>query len=225
MVECPACGVTYSQVGQHWRLSSCPYPDLSDHQLDVAVGLLLGDGCLNNRTGRPRLRTNMITESYLHFLDDIFGVYGTGVHLVNTASEQAAQVAQYNGNGDPEDYHNVYRWATRKTTRLEPLTQWYTDKGKRFPADLELNPTRLKHWFVGDGCYVNNGNKNYVLISTKNEQDRRGVVETIIETSGFEVGWWEDSGFCISTDDTERFFNYIGDPLPGFEHKWPDQQI
>lgn len=30
---------------------------------------------------------------------------------------------------------------------------------------------------------------------------------------------WKDINFSV--DQTEQFFNYIGDAPPGFAHKWP----
>lgn len=220
--DCYSCGDRFRELGQHWRLSSCEYPDLSGKQKDVVVGSLLGDGTLNNRGGRPRFAISSITEEYLEHLRNIFGYIGTDVHLVTTAEEQCKHTKKFHGNGNIEDYHDIYRFGTRKIPALQQFTHWYSTGEKRFPHDLELNPTKLKCWYVDDGSYVTHDNKNYIFISNRNEQDRRRIVEDILSTSGFEVGWWEDGGFALATADTDRFFDYIGSPPPGFEYKWPN---
>jgi hypothetical protein len=223
MIEsCPTCGNSFSSIGQHWRMSDCPYPNLSNYQHRLVSGLLLGDGSLNNRGGRPRLVVNSITEPYLDYLRDQFGVMGTGVKKVSTAKEQSERLSEYNGNGNVEDYHDVYRFSTRKIPALKPYSKWYSTGEKRFPETLGLDPTTLKHWYVGDGTFVNHDGKNHVMISTVNERDRTDAIEKLFTTAGFEIGWWEDHSFCLSSTDTKQFFDYIGDPLPGFRHKWPD---
>lgn len=221
--SCPTCGDSFSCIGQHWSQSDCPYPELSEYQHKLVVGLLLGDGTLNNRDGRPRLVVNSITKPYLDYLRNVFGVVATDVSRVVTAEEQAEQVSEYNGNGHVEDYHDIYRFSTRKLPALKPYAEWYSTGEKRLPEALDLDPVTLKHWYVGDGTFVNHDRKNHVQISTSNERDRPDTVEAVLHSAGFEIGWWEDHSFNLSSHDTEDFFEYIGEPLPGFEYKWPDR--
>lgn len=43
-MDCISCGTNFSYVGQHYRQSGCTYPTLSQHQLELVEGVLMGDG-------------------------------------------------------------------------------------------------------------------------------------------------------------------------------------
>ena len=82
----------------------------------------------------------------------------------------------------------------------------------------------MKIWYVCDG-YLNTANpKPRVRISSVNESDRIDeIAEWITEETGIEVNTSKNrERILFNTRRTQEFFEYVGEPLPGFEYKWPE---
>lgn len=61
--------------------------------------------------------------------------------------------------------------------------------------------------------------KARIQFASANELERPAQIKGALEEHGFTIGvvnWF----FRLSTEDTEDFFELIGDPVPGFEYKW-----
>jgi len=233
---CRQCGREFQRIGTHWRKSDCEYPEFTEKQNEIITGLLLGDGCVlrSNPTSNPRVACNMVAEEYLEYLDEQFPVMGTGVVKTKT-SEQAAKEKVDSGfrpDASKEDYQDVYRWYSRNTPRLESYLDWYSTGKKVFPDDIDLTPTVLKHWFVGDGFFdIYNYKVGRVAISTSNEIQNKRKIESYFDNIGFTQYYWkgferkdgsEGGSIVFSTEITEQLFEYMGEPLPSFEYKWPN---
>ncbi len=113
-------------------------------------------------------------------------------------------------------------------------SKWYIPKdGKNFkivPRDIELTPTVLLHWYLGDGCLARNKENRIPCITFATNCFSKEDVEFLIRelkmvgltfyfnqaTSGFNKG--EKSGYVIrskSDDGTPyRFFKLIGLECP-----------
>jgi len=112
---------------------------------------------------------------------------------------------------------------------LQKYESWYPSGEKTFPKDIELTPTVLRHYYVGDG---NLNVDKEPKITLCNEGGNRKKIENIFYNVGLTDFWWDDhkrkndNGRVISIrfrkEGAENFFDYVGrDPLPGFEYKFP----
>lgn len=238
---CPTCGESFKYYGQHWRQSNCPYPDLTEHQNEVIMGLLMGDGSLDRSENRnTSLQVEMIRKEYLNYLDStVFGLLSTGVRMVKTAQESARENRErgFSTDANPRDYHDKYKIRTRRIPGLNQYTRWYKSGKKVFPREIDLTPTVLLHWYVGDGDYDTHGEQSRIRISTTNEIDNRNKIEYYFENGpGVEISNWsiwerkdgsKNGRIVFTRDETEKLFKYMSlsqdpTPLPGFEYKWPE---
>lgn len=230
MVEkCPDCGSEYEALGMHLCQSSCKYPPISGKQIEVLQGVLMGDGTIDTSGKTPCFRVNMVEREYLHHLDSLFPFYGQGVSLRETASQSADSAERnspYEVNRD--NYSDVYRWHTRRSPVFTRFAGWYETGEKVFPK-VDLTPTVLKHWYVCDG-YLHDEWNPRISINCSNEYGNENKIESMFEQKGIpKPDRWEsrqrDGGInnkaWWNAEQTSRIFEYIGDPLPGFEYKWP----
>lgn len=219
-VECPQCGSKYEGknggLTLHWRRSStCTYPELSDRQKDIIRGCLLGDGCISSirDDGNPMFEYECLEKDFVVWLREQFGEVLFG------------DVTSRERNGKP-----VYRVRSRRLPDIEDIYhEFYTEGEKYFPEDLDTSPLVMKLWYVGDGSFhERQGNrKSRIEISAQEQLLNHGRTEYI-------QGLFTDLGFNptfdskkkpktvrIPLDERQEFFDYIGDPLPGYNNKWP----
>jgi hypothetical protein len=233
---CPQCNENYERIATHWSLSSsCEHPELTNTQLEIITGCLMGDGWIDKNGKNPRLRVSMISQNYLKYLDDKFGILGNGVSLKLTARESAKQCRDsgFSKNAKAKNYENIYTWGSIKHPQLKKFLSWYTENGKIWPENIELTPKTLKHWYCGDGNWCNSKRKNYISISMANEAENTNKVDNIFKNSGLPLPsnytiYEDEDGNknCqaqFTTEDSKELWEYMGKPLPDFEYKWPDQ--
>lgn len=236
---CPECGNEYDIVASHWSRGSCDHPSFTDHQKEIITGLLMGDGNLKINRDNPSLRCKMTSPNYLKYLDKQFGVFGKGVSLRTTAEEKAKlnRESGFSPNARAENYSNLYIWRSMSHPELREFEKWYDTGSKVWPDDIELTPTVLKHWYCGDGSYNNKSNK-YISISCANERGNKEKIEKMFNNVGFSVAYWHEStrynngyegtvsaNIAFDVTTTKELFEYMGDPLPDFEYKWPDERL
>jgi len=192
---------------------------MSNKQHEVVVGLLMGDGNIEENGNYARLRAEMISENYLEYLDDVFGVFSRGV----SDGRSAEKLASYHG-ADPKNYNDSYVWATGNHPELTQYLSWYESGNKVYP-NITLTPTILKHWYVGDGTYDNSASHDRIKIGLKNEIENKKNIEKMFEEVGFEVGFWTEDSIYFSKQESSNLFEYMGNPLPDFGYKWPERFI
>lgn len=228
---CSGCGNEYTRVAQHWQLSSCEPAELSDDQLEILTGLLMGDGTIGSGSSESiRIEANMTNEQYLEYLDRQFPLYGNGVMLKNTSEEnvQRDRESGFNESADPSNYSDTYTWRTMVCPVFDRFQSWYGSKGKQWPDDLELTPIVLKHWYCCDGYRHDSESHDNITISMNNERRRRDSIEKLFENANLPVPTWQINDRGDFVDCVARFtkpqsielWKYMGEPLPGFEYKW-----
>ena len=226
MAQCPNCGEEYQNLAQHWRYSPSHRPELTQKQLEITTGLLMGDGSINPSSKNCHLETEMISPNYLEYLDNIFGCLGTGVRLKKTAAESAKENRDrgFDPNAKEKNYSDVYIWKTRNHPKFNEFRDWYSTGEKVWPENIELTPTVLKHWYVGDGYYHDKNTQNCISICTVNE------IENVEKISQYftNVGLPEPSNYTAkkavwTVEDSYTLWDYMGEPLPDFEYKWPEE--
>ncbi len=233
---CKQCGNEYKIIATHWSMSSdCSFPPLTEKQKEITTGIVMGDGCINRASKNPKIVSDMTSKNYLEYIDEIFGIFGRGVKIQRTAKESAknSRESGFNLNAKEENYSDLWRWKSMCHPDLKAFAEWYETGNKVWPEDVELTPTVLKHWYCGDGCWHNNGSKNYITISMSNEIKNRQKVNSIFEN----VGLPSPSNYGISqrrngsmkcnaeftVDQSKELWEYMGEALPDFEYKWPEE--
>jgi len=233
-VTCPNCGNQYEQIGVHWSSGDvCYEPQLDDELFEILVGNLMGDGCIDKCDKNPNLLCVMVNKEYLEYLDETFGIFSTGVRLKSTAEDSAKANRErgFRPNASAENYSDVYSFRTRNLSQLKELADWYSSGEKVFPENLELTPTILKHWYVCDGHYSlkEESDRGNIVLAMNNERENKEKIENYFHGIDVEIGRWReyDAGDYIDcaavfhADETEQIFEYMGEPLPGFQYKWP----
>jgi len=223
MVECPACGNNYSRIATHWANGDCSV-SMTEHQQNVAEGLILGDGTLSETGANPRIQVASVKKSYLEELDNIFGVLSAGVYEHRTAKEMA-QESEF----DEADFHDTYMWQSRRSSAFGPLSKWYTPD-KMIPDGFGLTPESLKHWYCGDGTLHQQG---HIRISASGFYHMSERVESLFTGAGLpEPSNWNTSqsslvkqsaAIVFTHADTQKLFSYMGAPVRGFGYKWLDK--
>ena len=173
----------------------------------------MGDGNIHIKDGRnPSLRINITEREYLEYLSKVFGSMSCNI----TSTELS-----------DDNHSTVYSWRTRNNPNLSQFEEWYSSGEKVFPEHLELTPTVLKHWYACDGNYNTSNNQRRIRISMLNEKNNTDKIESYFTTyCGVSRFHWDGSenrcDLVFTVDTTEKIFDYMGEPLPGFEYKWPN---
>jgi hypothetical protein len=201
----------------------------------MITGILMGDGYIHQSKKNPQLQVEMISPNYLQYVANKFGILGGKVNLYQTASEGAQRNRKtgFRPNADKVNYSDVYRWYSMAHPELKKFSKWYSTGKKVWPKDIELTPTVLKHWYCGDGHWRNYKNTNHIVISMSNESEEKEKVSQIFESVGlpspnnYEIQKRKDgSETCnaaFTVDQSKELWEYMGDPLPDFEYKWPEE--
>jgi hypothetical protein len=234
MVECPECGDEYTNLGQHWRWNPSHRSELTQKQLEITIGSLMGDGCIISSHKSCYLKIGMISPNYLEYLNHIFGCLGNGVTLRNTAAESAknARDSGFSPNAKEKNCSDFYVWRTKSHPKFNGFRDWYSTGEKVWPENIELTPTVLKHWYVGDGNYSNKLGQKYIRISMANEVENTEKVSQYFVDAGlpkpsnYDIQENNYSGKCNAewaVEGSQKLFDYMGEPLPDFEYKWPEE--
>lgn len=208
MTECPNCGKDREQLGTHWVQSkNCDYPKLSDHQHEVITGILMGDGYIKHTSASYYLGVQMVTEEYLEFISsDVFPILSTSVS---------------------SNCRDIYTWRTRALPEINQYRDWYNSGEKVFPENIELTPTILKNWYVCDGSLAKRKNTEHIRIGLTNERKNEEKVRKYFDNIEVSITNWGDynSGCSaiFNSEESNKLWEYMGEPLPGFEYKWPDR--
>jgi hypothetical protein len=229
--ECPDCGDAYKMLGSHWR-GDCSPPEMSERQREIATGVFLGDGTMMGPEYSRFFRVTMTNKEFLEWFDKQFGVLTTGVRKGQTPEYQASsQHKSKGGSYNAENYQQQWYVSSRSVEGFQQFDSWYSGDGgkKEFPKDLTLTGLMAKMWYVTDGWLDDNNGPDarpYAKISCVNEIQYGDGGENIVRM-------FEEQGFTAHTDkkdlllyanETERFFDWIGSPPPGFGYKWPDKK-
>jgi len=232
---CQQCGNEYQRIGGHWSHpnSSCSHPNFTDHQREIITGVLMGDGSINTSNKNPRLEVEMISPNYLKYIANGFGILGGDVSLTKTAAESAKRNRDsgFSPNAKAENYSDLYRWRSLSHPELQEFAEWYSSGEKVWPADIQLTPTVLKHWYCGDGHWHNSCANNRIRIGMANEIDNTDKVDQVFRNVGlpspsnYSISEREGgSRNCVAeftVEQSKELWEYMGEPLPDFEYKWP----
>lgn len=230
---CHSCDNEFERLSSHWaRSSDCTHPKISAKQKEVLTGVLMGDGSVDRSSNNPRFSCSSVQKEYLEYLDSLFPIIGLGVKLHRTAEQCVERDIDsgFNKSAKEENYSDIYRWRTMCHPDIQQFSNWYNSGEKSFPKQLSLTPTILKHWYCCDGSYAD-GVRNVIEIGVSNEIDEKDKIKSMFQDSGLGEPSWNickragnrdgmNGKIYFSSKSTDRLFDYMGEPLPGFEYKW-----
>lgn len=201
-MECPECGNLYGSMATHWRYNPDHRPEITERQHQILTGLLMGDGSISSGEGNTLIRCENITRPFLRWLKSEMGVLSKEVRPCSEDS---------------------FIWYTCKHPGFNRYASWYSSGRKRYPPDLELTPMILKVWFCGDGHkIVPEGRRVKLSIACSNEIDRPSFLKGLFHNLGVTPYVYEEE-IVFDPDESQYLWDYMGDPLPGFEYKWPSE--
>lgn len=218
---CPKCYGEYERLSKHWSVGSCDYPEITEYQMELLTGMVMGDGCVGTRESVPHVVVGMANERFLEWFSDELKWMGYDVHLSMTG-EESYEKSKRNDHmtvNKKENFEDIYRMLTPRHPQLKNLSEWYGSEGKRFPEDLELTPTIAKMWYVSDGGLKQTSPNPTVSITSINENHRGEYLCSLFEEKGFNpIFTGKDISFTVP--ESKKFLDWIGYPVPGFEYKW-----
>lgn len=233
MDTCPTCNNEYKRLGMHWAMKEECIPTLTKHKKDIILGLLMSDGNIVqvNHSKNAYFMVSMITKEYLEYIDDKLSYLSNGVKLVTTAEESARQKREsgFRPNANKENYNDIYRITTKTHPYFTELRKWYSTGKKVWDYNIDLNPTVLKHLYCGDGTLHQ---KRSISIAAANEIDRQNEITEKFKKASYPVSNFNISkrkngsksmDILFNVKTSEKMFNDMGSPPPGFEYKWPEE--
>lgn len=169
----------------------------------------MGDGNIDwHNEGYPRFRVGMVKPMFLEWVaKELYNVVNaTGLSLQSEAS------------GNEQDY---YMLRTISHPYFDELKSWYNSGEKLIPVGTP-RPLELKMWYVADGGRM----EDRPFIRADSQSERLEEIAKDVNKIGINVTVADKSRqLNILNDDRDRFFEYIGAPVPGFEYKWPSDDL
>lgn len=205
MAICHDCSGEYKSgrgMSVHLSKSDCERPELSQRQKEITTGLFMGDAWVKNY-----MAMDTKTLEFVEWLQDELAV------LYPTVVDRKME---------DKNHADLKRIRFISNPWFEKLEEWYEKDGKSFPDDLELTPLMLKVWYVCDGG-IYDGYTWDVRIAADNERD--GNLEKLFKSTPLNPDIYYKPNVVIrfGVDEREKFFDYIGNSISGFEYKWRNQ--
>ncbi len=181
---------------------------LSDIQVEIINGELLGDGSLSMSKGYKNARFQWGGCSYEH---------GEFLHLA---------LSKFAGCFIPDrQYWKITSKAAKAFTELRQ--KWYPNGKQEVPEDIELTPTVVRHFYIGDGNLRKRKNRRPSIRLFVNNYNNTSL--EILLTKFMSLGFnpklqSATSGFALylPTKETNKFFDYVGTcPFNFYQYKWP----
>lgn len=193
-------------IGRRARQDQPNYVNITRELEEMLEGELLGDGNLIKHGRGARYQHSNKYPFYIGWLFNKFMNCGIGwnekVYSANTP------------------WGTVYMGRTWTYRDLVKLQERFYPNGKKIvPTDIELTPTILKHWYIGDGCFYTRKRGNYheksITMATNgftydevefltDELNKLGIKANLNHSQGYTIVVYKKSAI-------QKFFNYIGD--------------
>jgi len=185
---------------------------------DILNGTLLGDGCIFlDRHKYSRYKLTAKDKNFLKWIESKFIVFN---------------MKCYFGFNKINQTNFLYGSTSSLFNKLR--LEWYKNQGKPVkivPKNLELSPTVLLYWYLGDGSLIRRKNDScrvpYIVLATNafSKEDIEFLIQKLKKLdlnfypvkykSGFTK---KESGYCLYSktqgDTPFRFFKLIGLECP-----------
>jgi len=224
MERCPSCDKEFSRVTSHWGQSDCGYPELTERQKKIATGLVMGDADVLRTGGNPSIRVRMTNKKFLNWLKEEFGCLATDITL-EVSGEEALERNKHSDfiktTEDTEVYKDLYRVVLRANMWYSNLAEWYDTGEKVWPDDISFEPLTVKMWYVCDGWYDESSGRPAIRANNESENLYEHIGR--FKQVGLEPTKQSNRDVIrFNKSKADKFFEYIGEPVPGFEYKWSE---
>lgn len=230
-IRCPNCNFIYKKSGlsKHWSGQQCSYPTYTDQQDDIIKGLMLGDGGLHRYNNHPIMYVSSTNRNFLEWVENEMGVLCTGNYNVVTEEDHLRYAEDHGTLQDDSEYKKTYIIQIRAHPHLDQYSDWYGEKnGRQVVKDvpeIDISPIMAKVWYCSDGhmSFDENDGGHSVLTSENFSTHNERLANSFIGGDfGFHTEYDGVPDACIkfNRSGTQKFLNWIGEPIDGFEYKW-----
>jgi hypothetical protein len=192
--------------------------NLTQYELEVIQGCLLGDGCLSIK---GKSSCFMYGSSNL---DHVEYVWNQLKDLVSPRYKDGPIRREIYDKRTKKTYIN-YSIRTKSSITFYNLRMvWYPEGLKIVPKDLELTNTIILLWYVGDGSL----DKSHGYIKLCTDSFDKDSLEFLNGQLQEWKSWinFTNNRIYIKRIFAKHFLNYIGDcPVESYKHKWEIKQL
>lgn len=183
-------------------------------------GLLLGDGCIASRkNGSAHYIHSDSDKEYLIWLKN--KLESLGLPCSNKIYKNSPTTGFPSARPT-----SIFYLDSMCTAELETIYEkWYPDGKKQIPDDLEITPTILKNWYIGDGWFSNG---RLAITCSFDREGKQRLVSQINEQTPIEAHNTKE-GVQIPRISHKVFFKYIlsqeQEVPPEYEYKFDTSKI
>jgi predicted RNA-binding Zn-ribbon protein involved in translation (DUF1610 family) len=206
MTICPACGDAFERIASHWSNSACGYPDISVEQRAVLDGLMLGGANVDGQGSNRHLLASTTSQLLAEWTADQLDWLHHGTRVVH---------------GDSADHGDVYRVRIPAHPAINRYERWGDGETRAPPDNYDLTPLAGRVWWAYAGGLQWQGeydSQRTATISALND-DRGAWVQRVLSTAGID-GTRAGKRVQWHGQQLRDWLDWIGDPVPGAEHKW-----
>lgn len=183
-------------------------------------GFLLGDGCvsIDKRMKSKKARATCSLE-HREFCE----------YLINFFKEYDSTVSKYNDKKMKQGFSFNGRTKYSKELYQQRLRWYPEDQGgksfKQVPNDVEITPTSVMMWYLGDGSVINQNNWQSMKVRLSTDGFKRSGVQLLVDKlNGLKI-WCHidfDQRIQVKARGVPAFFDYIGrkSPIKCYDYKF-----
>ena len=192
---------------------------LTDNQLEMINGALLGDGSLIMHKNGTNASFSYLSKSieHVHFVCDSLIDFVIPSHNF--------YISKYFDKRTNKEYERCDFRTKANLIFTKLYYKWYDNKIKIIPQDLTLTPLICLIWYLGDGSLLKHERSQYIHLCTDNF--RKEDIENILlpQLKQFEPHLIEHGinqyRIYIPRRKIKDFLDYIGEcPVKDYIHKW-----
>lgn len=230
--RCHDCNGIYKNIAHHWKDSKCSYPSLPSKDKQIFRGLLMGDASIAKKSDEScSLCIDLIRPDFLKYLYNKYPVLFTSLFEQSSPEERVKKNIErgFTTEEHPNNYKRIYKLQSRTIPFFSQMRKrWYGETNiKQFPRNIHFTPELLRMWYVCDGGLKFTSESpyaSYASFYTSNEVDSTEMLCEKFSEIGFDAKVFSnDNCASINIGNVDKFLEYIGNPLPGFEYKWENK--
>jgi hypothetical protein len=224
-IECHSCGERYRKISRHWYETSCSYPEISDRQKSMLIGLMMGDATLGAKDqSNPFVGIVNTNIEFLKWIHEELDSLSYTPTLLSTAKEKYEQNIESGFTSEESanlgKYNDVYYLNTVSHKEFVNL-DWISEGKKVIPKEIPIDSMIVKMWYCSDGSlhWRSDRGKAEARITNVTENDDLEKFKKMFSEAGFDVRvGGKEIQFNIK--QTKRLFDWMGEPPNGMEYKW-----
>lgn len=205
---CPTCGESKERVAQHWAMSNCGYPSLTDAQQATLDGIVLSGGSVGGNGTNRHVVVGTASGRLARWLADQLGWMCQSVRETDEA-------------GDREIIYRVRTPSHPACNQYERWGKLPANSGRAPSGGFSLSAHAGRVWWAlagGLGWQGEYDSQRYGLFSAERD-GRAEAIQQVLSNAGFETDRRQRRVHLTPTVVSE-WLAWIGDPVPGVEYKW-----